>query len=68
MKKQKKLEDYLPTKPDQKLLQVWIDRSLWDAANEWRKFENESRDKNKITWQDLITAMLKRYVDEMGKK
>lgn len=58
MKNSKTIDDYLPKKDAQKvLIQAKISPELHSEVK-------AKMDKDGITWQDLIVASLKRYLDE----
>lgn len=58
MKNAKTIDDYLPKKDAQKvLIQAKISPELHAEVK-------AKMDKDGITWQDLIVASLKRYLDE----
>lgn len=57
----KPIDAYLPDKEKERLLQVRIPEFLFDAANEWRQFDD-------VTWKELTIALFKRYIDERAKE
>lgn len=58
--KLKSIDEYLPKKEDTRLMAVRIPEYIYDAANEWREFDE-------ITWKELSIALLKRYIEERAR-
>lgn len=59
--KKKNLTDYVEKKPEEKLVQCYIDKSLYSDVRAQLK-------QNNVTFKDLVEAACKKYLDESKPK